>query len=204
MPGEVGDAGAHDVELARALVPELLARIEGSTQRLGRIEQGLASAGEAEGSSAALGEEVREAEGLGWLLGWIAGGLGAELLLERHEPRALALALELVDAALRRSGSGVEIGSVPPVSRQGGWRLAWSVAGLVWRAGRERCGESVRPRIERDEPAGQASLALDLEADAALCARAAALERELPETRFVERAEGWTWSFPSSWLEEGA
>jgi hypothetical protein len=200
MQGEGHEGGAHDLELARAVLPVLLARIEGSTRRLERIEQGLATPSEGADPSAALGEEVREAEGLGWLLGWIAGGLGAELLLERHEPRALALALELVDAVLRRSGGGIEAGPVPRVSSAGGWRLAWSVAGLVWRAGQERA-QVVHPRIGPAPDAARASLALDGEAGEPLRARARALERELDGTRFEPRPCGWSWSFPSRWLE---
>jgi hypothetical protein len=194
--------GAQDVELARALLPVLLARIARTTRRLERIEQRLALES-APGSAPELAREAQEAEALGWLLGCIAGGLGSELLLERHEPRALELALGLVAEAVGAEGRALAPRSWPHVSKAGGWRLAWAVAGLAWRAastpGREElvelelAGDSDHVRV------GAASAP-----DAALAARGRELERELEGSRFGARDDGWSWSFPAAWLEASA
>jgi len=201
--GHEASVGAQDLELARALVPVLLERIERSARRLERIDARLGTPQEPVDPTEALGAEAGEVESLGWLLGWIAGGLGTELLLERHEPRALGLGLALVRAALQRDGVALAAIEVPAVRRAGGWRLAWAVAGLAWRAARADGGDGTLEL--RSGTTGQdACLAAYGPAPAALRERSRVLERELPGTYLVERHDGWRWCFPASWLEEMA
>ena len=190
--------GAQDVELARALLPVLLARIARTTRRLERIEERLAVES-VPGSAPELAREAQEAEALGWLLGCIAGGLGSELLLERHEPRALELALGLVAEAVGAEGRALAPRSWPPVSKGGGWRLAWAIAGLAWRAAASSGTELVELELAGD--GDQIRVGVANAADAALAARGRELERELDGSRFDEHDHGWTWSFPAAWLE---
>jgi len=129
--------------------------------------------------------------------------LGSELLLERHEPRALSLALELVDGALADQGGGLISCAWPSVSQTGGWRLAWAVAGLAWRAAASQA-DRVALVLRLDRSAGEARLEGDRAPSEVLVTRAHELERELPSSRFDARADGWTWSFPDTWLEAGA
>jgi len=193
--------GAQDVELARALLPVLLARIARTTRRLERIEQRLALES-APGSAPELAREAQEAEALGWLLGCIAGGLGSELLLERHEPRALELALGLVSEAVGAEGRALAQRTWPRVSKAGGWRLAWAIAGLAWRA----AASSGRELVELDLAGNSDPMRVGVRsaADAALTARGRELERELEGSQFDARSDGWSWSFPAAWLEASA
>jgi len=195
----VAQAGAHDVELARALVPVLLERIESTTARIARIEMRLIERREDDGADAELAREAHEAEALGWLLGWISGGLGAELLLERHEPRALELALDLVRCALERQGCRLVVQAVPRITKAGGWRLAWGVAGLAWRAGSGDGSGSVELEIACEQ--GRARIAAAGDPAAAVRARAGQLERELAGSQFLCGPVGWSWCFPGEWLE---
>jgi hypothetical protein len=201
--GGVGGAhlaplGAQDVELARALLPVLLARIARTTRRLERIEERLALES-APGSAPELAREAQEAEALGWLLGCIAGGLGSELLLERHEPRALELALGLVAEAVGSEGRALAPRTWPRVSKAGGWRLAWATAGLAWRAAASSGRELVELDLARD--GDQVRVGGACAPDAALASRGCELERELEGSRFDARGDGWSWSFPAAWLE---
>jgi hypothetical protein len=193
--------GAQDVELARALLPVLLARIVRTTGRLTRIEERLALEPAAD-TAPELAREAQEAESLGWLLGCLSGGLGSELLLERHEPRALELALGLVAEALGQPGRGLRERGWPSVSKAGGWRLAWALAGIAWRA------VGVDPRVDlelarsQDDPERFAISAWG-PPSSDLHARGGELERELEGTRFEAREVSWSWSFPADWLEGG-
>jgi hypothetical protein len=194
---DLDQPGAQDVELARALLPVLLARIERTTGRLEGIEERLAQAPD---SAPELAREAQEAESLGWLLGCIAGGLGSELLLERHEPRALELALGLAGEALGSHEALLAPDAWPRVSKAGGWRLAWALAGLVWRSGSHGAAALVLAPLDDERfqltARGTASDALE--------ARGRELERELEGSRFDAQPGSWSWSFPASWLEGAA
>jgi len=199
--GTLAHLGAQDVELARALLPVLLARIARTTERLERIEQRIAQATGAD-PAPELAREAQEAEALGWLLGCIAGGLGSELLLERHEARALELALGLTGEALGARGKDLADRAWPGVSKAGGWRVAWAIAGLAWRA----ASDESDPQIELVPLQGSEGFQLisARAPDAGLCARGRELERELEGSRFLARDDGWSWSFPADWLERAA
>ena len=82
--------------MAAALLPVLLHRIRNTTQLLSNLNALLAlepDGGPAlpEGRADDLAAAAGEADELGWLLGVLAGGLGADLLLRRCARRSLSL-----------------------------------------------------------------------------------------------------------------
>ena len=137
--------------LAGALLPVLLHRIRNTTQLLAGVNALLAVDAARPLSPVRaddLLEASRQAEELGWLLGVLSGGLGAELAETRRVSGGLAATLELVRDALRRAGGELALPSAalpelasPP--RPGSLCLA--VAGLVWHAalGAERAALAI-------------------------------------------------------------
>jgi hypothetical protein len=204
VDGKAIPVGLRDELLATAVLRPLLERIAASTERVralaAALERPSLDAHEAERSCAELAEEAREADTLGWLLGCVAGGLGAELLLDRHEPRAIALALALVAQALSPEDGRIALSELPDVTPQGGWRLAWALAGLVWRAGLD-LGSTDSLAVSFEQAGEEACLVATRPAGRELTSRALEVARELRGTRLESHPGGWSWRFPSEWLE---
>lgn len=100
-------ASAPADELARALLPALLHRLNNVTQVLA----GLNSLVRVTGSPAALEERAGDLqhaggalEQLGWLVGALARGMGTGIGSAREDGRALEWLVDLLTEALRREG----------------------------------------------------------------------------------------------------
>ena len=194
-----------DEELAAALLPVLLHRINNTTQLLlgvrAMVEGG---GGEIPARSASdLAVAAREAHELGWLLGLLSGGLGADLLLARHESAGLAPLLRLVRDGLRRKQRAVEFRPEPaPLVGAGanGALVCWTIAIAVWNAAdRLAPGRTLGVEFERnagrwfvrgDGGGDETWLALANEA----CARTSGAECS-------RDGEAWNLVLPGSWLE---
>jgi hypothetical protein len=145
-----------------------------------------------------LVEASRQAEELGWLLGVLSGGLGAELAETRRVCGGLAATLELVRDALRRAGGELalpcdlpEIAGPPrPAS------LCLAVAGLVWHAssGAERAALA----IEQGPEAWLLRLGCSRPTPVELAERD--LLRGIPAARCRIEASGWSLELPPDWL----
>src|SRR5688572_8493459 len=127
--------------LAAGLLPVLLHRIQNNTQLLVAVRSVLDVAPESltERSGADLSEAGEDAHEQGWLLGVLAGALGADLLLAREEPRGLEPMLRLLREGLRREGRDLawRAGEVPSLAVRGELRsgkLCATFAALAWEA----------------------------------------------------------------------
>jgi hypothetical protein len=189
--------------LAGALLPVLLHRIRNTTQLLAGVNALLAVDAARPLSPVRaddLLEASRQAEELGWLLGVLSGGLGAELAETRRVSGGLAATLELVRDALRRAGDELALpaGPLPELaSPPRPASLCLAVAGLVWHAalGAERAELA----IERAPDAWRLRLA---------CSRPFRLaERDLlsriPAARCTAEPSGWSLELPADWLAPG-
>jgi hypothetical protein len=129
--------------LAAGLLPVLLHRIQNNTQLLVALRSVLDVAPESltERSGADLSAAGDDAHEQGWLLGVLAGALGADLLLSREEPRGLEPMLRLVRDGLRREGRDIawRAGEIPSLAVRGelrSGRLCAAFAALAWEAAR--------------------------------------------------------------------
>jgi hypothetical protein len=129
--------------LAAGLLPVLLHRIHNNTQLLVALRSviDVAPDGLAARSGADLSAAGEDAHEQGWLLGVLAGALGADLLLSREEPRGLEPMLRLVRDGLRREGHDLawRAGEVPLLAVRGelrSARLCAAIATLAWDAAR--------------------------------------------------------------------
>jgi hypothetical protein len=153
-------ATASDEQVAAALLPVLLHRINNTTQLLVSVRSLLGLGGELPPSSSnALANAGGAAHQEGWLLGVLAGGLGADVLLARHESDGLAPVLWLVRDALRRVERDLQWSehdvprlvaprdaNAPPA-----WSICWTIASLAWHAGSRASDRRVlRIAFERD------------------------------------------------------
>jgi hypothetical protein len=134
---------AFDEEVAAALLPVLLHRINNTTQYLLAVRALIGRGEMPPRCSGDLAKASESAHEEGWLLGVIAGGLGADLLLARHERDGLGALVMLVRDALRRvqrdlSWNADEIprlASPRAGSSASAGRVCWTLASLAWRAG---------------------------------------------------------------------
>ena len=96
--------------LGRALLPVVLHKLNNATQLLTGLNALLALEG-GEVTLEARGDDLaavsRTVDELGWLVAVVASGSGADLLLERREPRGLEIVSRYVAKAARRAGHGV-------------------------------------------------------------------------------------------------
>ena len=127
--------------LAAGLLPVLLHRIHNNTQLLVALRSviDVAPEGLTARSGADLSAAGEDAHEQGWLLGVLAGALGADLLLAREEPRGLEPMLRLVRDGLRREKRDLawRAGEVPLLAVRGelrSARLCAAIAALAWDA----------------------------------------------------------------------
>lgn len=194
-------------ELAAALLPPLLHRIQNTTQLLLALRAliGRAGAGSPEELGDSLAEASRAADEQGWLIGLLALSMGSDVLLAREERDALRITLRLAADWTRQSRGTLELPKVwPRLALAAGAprsaELALDVLELVWRSldpaqgsrlTVERAGDSVRLVLE-----------------AAACERAAAtfagssLARRGAEIEVS--ASSWTLALPAAWFEAAA
>ena len=197
--------------LAAALLPVLLHRINNVTQLLTSVNSILAmtvaeaeSGGGAGAPSLARGDDLlaaaRDADELGWLLGVVGCGLGADLLLERRERRGLDACVRLVRQALQRAGAELELEpatelpsltSAVPSHGDLCWLVAyglWSAQGGTARLAHEPDSDTYTFDCEGAAPVDWASV------------RAALTER-LPGCTLESEGPRWTLLLPATWLE---
>lgn len=158
---ETSGRRAAGERLAAGLLPVLLHRIQNNTQLLVALRsvievapEGLTERGGEDLSAA--GEDAHEQ---GWLLGVLAGALGADLLLSREEPRGLEPMLRLVRDGLRREGREIawRAGEVPSLAVKGelrSARLCAAFAALAWDAARAIEGAPLELVFEAREDLG--------------------------------------------------
>ncbi len=184
------------------MLPVLLHRIKNTTQLLVGVDT-LFDATDGERFGADLASASNDVDDLGWWLGVLAAGLGADTLVSRVEKRGLDSLVLWARGALRRSGRDLELPRVPlPAIRldaQRAQRLAWAFVSLLVQAGKSRgegerlewrlTDEGERWRVEFDAPIGPEALSL---------------ARELPECAIAGSANSFAWSFPLAWLEHSA
>jgi hypothetical protein len=200
IPERPSDAPAP---LAAALLPVLLHRVNNTTQLVTSLNAVLAQGGGSRQAScgAGLAEAARESDELGWALGVIACGLGADLLLARHERAGLRPLLALVRGALRREGRDAllpeHLPELEPLGGEG-WRTAWAISELVWLAG-SSLPRGIALRFELASEAGVHVLRADHGA-AALAEAGQRIERELAGARFACRGEAWSLTLPGPWM----
>jgi hypothetical protein len=122
----------HD-ELARALLPALLHRLNNVTQ----VIAGVNSLVRLTGDSAPLvrcAGDLEHAGGalerLGWQVHALARAMGSPIGAERREERALEWLVELVGEALRREGRDLALrGAFPRLPADCGFAECWALAG---------------------------------------------------------------------------
>lgn len=192
---------AVDEQVAAALLPTLLHRINNTTQTLVAVRALLDGGDMPPRCSEDLAAASRAAHEEGWLLGVIAGGLGADLLLARHESDCLAPLMKLAREAVRRAGKELEYdeASVPRLRAPRGpdapaaWRVCWSIAKLIWLAG-SRAEAGSRMNVRFDHADGACVLRGDRGADREWLAFAGASCTELGHGARCEH-DGSEWSF---------
>ncbi|HVS10812.1 MAG TPA: hypothetical protein VMS76_13145 [Planctomycetota bacterium] len=201
IPNPPSDAPAP---LAAALLPVLLHRVNNTTQLVTSLNAVLAQGGASRQAScgAGLAEAARESDELGWALGVIACGLGADLLLARHERAGLRPLLALVRGALRREGRDAllpeRLPDLEPLGGEG-WHTAWAVSELVWLAG-SSLPRGMALRFELESEAGVHVLRADHGAAAPLVEAGQKIERELAGARFACQGEAWSLTLPGPWM----
>ncbi len=196
--------------LAAVLLPVLLHRIRNTTQLVSGLNALLALEPEgavpslAPGRADDLAAAGREADELGWLLGVLAGGLGADLLMKRCEPRGLATALDLVREALRREGGDLELPADLPdmtsaVPSHGA--LCWIACDLTWSSAQDAgqgAKRGARLRVGRRE--GRWTLGMRSPAPEPFEARVAAVRSQLPGAELSGGGGEWSLALPGPWL----
>lgn len=193
-------ATAVDEQVAAALLPVLLHRINNTTQMLVAVRALLDGGDMPPRCSEDLASASRAAHEEGWLLGVIAGGLGADLLLARHESDCLAPLMRLTREALLRAARGLEYDAarVPRLRapRDDGptaWEVCWTIATLVWLAG-SRVDVGERLSVRFDDSGAACVLRGDQGADDEWFALANASCTALGHGAGCER-DGAAWSF---------
>ena len=199
-------SAAPDLAFAGALLPVLLHRIRNTTQLVTGVNAVLAYEEPGgplpEARAGDLAQAAREADELGWLLGVLSGGLGADLCGGRGEPRGLALTLELVREALRRTGGSLGLPSPAAPELAPGApaaALCLTVAELCWSAGRGSAGPELG--FERT-PEGW-----DVWLRGGACEAGPGPAGRLAEARLELQSEadgaGWRLRLPAAWLVAG-
>jgi len=185
--------------LPAALLPVLLHRIHNTTQLLAGVNS-LFAMGEVEACASRSGDlahAAREAEELGWLLGVLACGMGADLLLARRDTFAVAPIVRLVRDGLRREGR--DLGSPretsPEIAPRASWQQCWSIAALLWAAGASLPPGGKLP-FELAAIDGGWELCAEVGNGPALSAAAREALELVPGARFAANGEAWRIALP--------
>jgi hypothetical protein len=208
---DVRDSPGHDLAhgFGAALAPILLARVHAASQRLASLRARAAEQPGFQALEAAAGDLAatsRELEELGWLLGLVARGLGADVLGERREPRGLVHLLALAREALRREGGDLELHKPLPEPgnrEDGGLTACWSIGAMLWKASSEvgagAGAGGVGWKLERRD--GGHLLSGQRGASEALRALGALVCAELPGAHFsMEQGGAWRLALPPTCL----
>lgn len=212
-PETQGPPEATGDPLAVALLPVLLHRINNVTQLLTSLNSVLVlSAADEQGTPGPEGlhgqmllDAARDSEELGWLLGVLGCGMGADLLLERREPRGLDATVRLVAQALRRARADLILEPAeawPSLTNQvpSHGDLCWVVAYGLWFAARE--GGWLR--LEEAAGDGTHILACSGASTADWSPVRAALAQRLPGAVFESSETGWSLRLLAGWLTSEA
>lgn len=190
--------------LAVALLPVLLHKLNNATQLVTGLNAVLAFE-DGEGFLAEraddLGKTSRQVEDLGWLLAVLATSSGANLLLERREPRGVAIVLDLVSDALRRSGKTLVIpGPLPRLAPDAldGWQIPWAVGSLLW-ASASDLTEGAELGFEVTPPGR-----ISARSTPAVRTLAQAIREHLPGASLEVAEDEWRLELPPGWFVFGA
>ena len=191
-------------DLAAALLPPLLHRIQNTTQLLLALRSliGRAGARLPEELGDSLAAAARAADEQGWMIGLLSRSMGSDVLLAREERDALRISLQLVADWARQSQGTLELPDEwPPLAlaadAPASAELALEVLVLVW--------ISLDPAQVSRLCIVRAEGALELALEAAACERAvsrfagSSLARR--GARLSSSAGHWTLSLPDRWFE---
>jgi len=196
--------------LTKALLPVLIHRANNTTQLLANLNTLAASMPTMhwlEERADDLAEASANLEQAGYLLAVLASASGANLLLDRREPRALQIMGEAVRDLMRREGHSFTMPPQPLPSCSGdvahGWELPWAFGALLAASTRSLVpGQILAWQVLSEEESwvlvADATPQDDLEDLGTL------LEKRLPEARLDVRKEGWSWRVPRAWLESAS
>lgn len=191
-------------EVAAAMLPPLLHRIQNTTQLLLALRSliGRSGAGSPQELGESLAEASRAADEQGWLIGLLARSMGTDLLLAREERDALRISLRLVSDWARQSRGQLELPtSWPRLALAAGAprsaELALDTLELVWR--------SLEPEQHSRLTFERTADAVRLELEAAGCGRGASSFAKGSLARAGARLEtrdgAWTLTLPAAWFE---
>ncbi len=191
--------------LAVALLPVLLHKLAGATQLLSGLNALLGIEGGEEFAltrSDDLGAASKTAHDLGWLMAVLASAGGANLLLERREPRGIEIVLDVLADALRRSGRELRgVGLAPPALAPGaldGWQVPWSVGTLLLSAANDLPPDE--PLEWSLEPIDDGGVRLTAKAGDAVARIAPLVTERLPGARLAVGEGRFALSLPGDWL----
>lgn len=194
-------------EVAAAMLPPLLHRIQNTTQLLLALRSliGRTGAGRPEELGDSLAEASRAADEQGWLIGLLARSMGSDLLLAREERDALRISLRLVSDWARQSRGQLELPKEwPRLALAAGAprsaELALDTLELVWR--------SLEPEQVSRLVLGRSGDSVQLVLEAAACERGASVFAGSSLARAGARLEcregSWTLALPAAWFEGAA
>lgn len=195
--------------LAVALLPVLLHKLAGATQLLSGLNALLGVEGGevfALTRSDDLGAASRTAHDLGWLMAVLASAGGTNLLLERREPRGIAIVLEVLADALRRKGRELHgVGLAPPALAPevlDGWQVAWSFGALLLSAADDLApGEPLEWSLESTAEGG---VRLSAPAGESVARISALVTERLPGARLSMEEGRFSLSLPAEWIARDA
>jgi len=186
--------------LTAELLDVLVADVRAVTSRLHELFEAPSAAREP--NPELLTRSSDEARSIGWQLAVLASAADKDVLLARREAGGLGLFLELVRAALARSGRTLEVPARLPriaPSVGAGWEVAWLVGAALYEMGRRIPPDARLAWSLATEPEGHA-LRGRVSPDAALRARLSELARCVPGATISSDEEGCTVLVPTPWL----
>lgn len=195
----------HD-PLTSGLLPVVIHQLNNATQLLANF-QALLSLGGAEEilrqRSGDIADTARSVHELGYVLAVIASASGADLLLERREPRGLEWILETVRDGLRREGRDLARPRSPLPNQSAavgeGWELPWAFGALLYCAGLAvAAGERLEWSLERSGERWSFSIE-GLEAERFGELPQSVVER-LPGAVLAQASDRLRIEFPGEWL----
>lgn len=190
--------------LTSALLPVLLHKLGNATQLLTGMNAMLTL----DGGEELFAQHTPDLAGcavtlnqLGWALAVVASGSGADLLLDRREPRGLPILLSVVSDAARRTGGArvtvpEDLPDLAPAALSG-WELPWGIAALLLAAAQESEREHLDWTLE---PCATGAWRLALPTSAAVDARARQVLERLPGAEWSLDAGLGLLRLPAAWL----